>query len=233
MHMTDKNTELKPRPEEVSDNSDQRSLSDNSKDLYGSLPQLTKSESSKPTPDWLPSANSLLSNDGSSVNILNRLNGDKNGLDNIDGKKVDRDRIVGPKIGEGDTRSPEQRRQDDAKKAADILGKRADLGNKYQREQIELMYKRAYNEGGQEAVDKLTEEINKQLENKGSDVRIDSKTKAVLKDDDGRLKFQDEISLNVTQGGEKTDEATIDMSSDDDDDQGDDVKRRRRYLDGK
>jgi hypothetical protein len=244
--MTDKNPDnASEKKKETADDS-QGSVSENNvKELYGSLSELTKNDMSKPTPDWLPNAGSLIS-DNSGGNMLNPVNNDHSNdgpLGKLNGPKSDAgknddtsDKVVGPKIGEGDTRSPEQRRAEDVKKAADILGKRGDLGNKYQREQIEQMYKRAYNEGGQEGVKKLTAEINAELEKRekaegrGQGPRLESNTKSVLKAGGGKLRFDDEVSLSVTQDGEKTDESTIDMSKNDEDPD-DDLRRWRRHLD--
>jgi len=228
--MTEKNVENNSRPQENSDNNFRSSLADNTvKDLYNSLSDLTKNEKLQPTPSWLPNAASLLSNDNSNGNANGNANGKQS--DTAAGKPSDAP--VGPKIGDGDTRTPEQRRKDDAKQAADILAKRGDMGNQYQRQQIEQMYKRAFNEGGQEAVDKLTEEINKQLEEGGSDVRIDSETRPNLKaGEDGNLSWSDEINLTVTQDGEVTDEASIDMPRDDDQKGDDDDMRKRRRFRG-
>jgi len=57
------------------------------------------------------------------------------------------------------------------KRAADIIGDDGDFGSPAQREELEKMFEAAYKQGP-EAVKKLIAEINKELESRGSDVRV-------------------------------------------------------------
>lgn len=165
---------------------------------------------------------------GQNKSLLGGANKDKGFQDTMGDTRANDG--TGPKIGDGDTRSPEQRRADNAKRAADIIGRREGMGNAYQREQIERMYKEAFHNGGAEEVEKLTREINEQLEKNGSDVRVSSKTEPRFKfDENDGMSVSDEVSLDLKRGSEKVDEARIEIKRDQDGQEDEPSWRRRRY----
>lgn len=98
----------------------------------------------------------------------------------------------------------EQQRQENARQAADILGGRGDFGNEFQRGQIKDMYNRALQEGGQAAADKLTEAINKELEKRGSNLRVTSHMELGTPEQPG-----DFTRLKVMKGSQQVDEAKV------------------------
>lgn len=105
---------------------------------------------------------------------------------------------------EEDSKRVEQERLENARQAADILNGKGDLGNEYQRNQIKEMYRKALEEGGQEAADKLTMAINKELERRGSDVRVSSSMEFPTMDQPG-----DGVRLKVMKGSQQVDEARV------------------------
>jgi hypothetical protein len=101
----------------------------------------------------------------------------------------------------------EQRLAANARHAANILNDKGDLGNEYQRNQIKEMYKKALEEGGHQAVEKLTQAINKELEKRGSNVRVSSDMAfSAIPPGDG-------IRLRVMKGPQQVDEARISRTS--------------------
>jgi len=297
--MTTKNVENNA-PKENNDNTQSSSSASNDtvKDLYSSLSDLTNKEKGQSTPDWLPKADSLLSdgkandgsngstNDAQTKQMLDQLsskmeeqvdtdedpdvctpdnphgegkgeNGDRkdgngNSLAEIlktDGNSLaeilkssgadlshllkdggkdladlfkDNKDIEDILKGKGDG-SDLQKVLDDmkedferhvqAKEAVDILTRRGDMGNEFQRKQIQKMYRDAYEKGGEKAVQKLTETINEQLKAKGSSLRVQSdSTPGFLRA--GQHMFDNvdhEIKLKVTDNGKQVDEAKIEF----------------------
>jgi hypothetical protein len=102
----------------------------------------------------------------------------------------------------------EQRLAANARHAANILNDKGDLGNEYQRNQIKEMYKKALEEGGHQAVEKLTQAINKELEKRGSNVRISSDMEFPA-----LVQLGDGIRLRVMKGPHQVDEARISRTS--------------------
>ena len=107
-----------------------------------------------------------------------------------------------------DSKRTEQQRAENARQAADILNGRGDLGNEYQRRQIKEMYRKALEEGGQAAADKLTQAINKELERRGSNVRVSSNMDFGTPNQPG-----DGVRLRVMKGSQQVDEARISRPS--------------------
>jgi hypothetical protein len=70
------------------------------------------------------------------------------------------------------------------------------------------MYRKALEEGGQAAADKLTQAINKELERRGSNVRVSSNMEFPTLDQPG-----DGIRLKVMKGSQQVDEARISRPS--------------------
>lgn len=101
----------------------------------------------------------------------------------------------------------EQRLAANARHAANILNDKGDLGNEYQRNQIKEMYRKALEEGGHQAVEKLTQAINKELERRGSNVRVSSEMSL------GAIQPGDDIRLRVMKGPQQVDEAGISRTS--------------------
>lgn len=129
---------------------------------------------------------------------------------------------TGPKIGDSADKSPEERRKENAKRAADILSGKGDLGNDYQRGQIQEMYRQAMASEGPEGVAALTKAINDALAEKGSDVRIDTKTGTETGEfayDSGNKSIYvpnqqaqiQTVNIEVQRGGTKTDQGKAEV----------------------
>lgn len=116
-----------------------------------------------------------------------------------------------------DLRRPDDRVEEGPKKdvpseaaikhAADVLISRGDLGNEYQRSQVRELYREAM-ERGPLAVAELTRAINKELERRGSDMRVNAEMDITripsYFDSDGRG-----VRLDVMKGSQKVDEMRI------------------------
>lgn len=70
-------------------------------------------------------------------------------------------------------RDGRDRTDEDAARAAEIIGRTGDFGDRKEQKEIDEMYKRAAKEGP-EAVDRLTKAINEKLEKAGSPYRLDT-----------------------------------------------------------
>jgi polyhydroxyalkanoate synthesis regulator phasin len=93
-----------------------------------------------------------------------------------------------------------------AKRAADIIADDGDLGSDKQKKEIADMFEEAYKKGG-DAVERLVKMINEELEKRGSDVRVSTRSDFDPTPNPWVLKKYG--SVVVTKGGAVEDEVAV------------------------
>lgn len=182
-------------------------------DLSG-VPGQGKSSKPSDRDSIMESLDGALSNRGESGSADNVRN--KAGKQQLSKAEIPEPEIEFPRKTD-DLRRPDDRAEEGPKKdvpseaaikhAADVLISRGDLGNEYQRSQVRELYREAM-ERGPAAVADLTRAINKELERRGSDMRVNAEMDIAripsYFDSDGRG-----VRLDVMKGSQKVDEMRI------------------------